>query len=171
MISWIQQNWLCAAVLAYAAGMTLYCHYRGFLRTVLSAASLILALICTRILAPAVSDWVSREMQADLAGSYQIRLICFLVLFLCLRMVISLVIKVSDLVTKLPVLHGLNEIGGAVLGLAIALVTIWVGDLVLLIFRASEWAQPLTAQVEVSPILSWIRANNQILSWIHQIGT
>mgnify|MGYP002539546330 FL=1 len=74
----------------------------------------------------------------DYVGKYLadrvIRVIIFTVLFIVFYAFLHIIIVWLNLISRLPILYGLNKIAGAVLGLAEALIFIWVGALVLTLF-------------------------------------
>ena len=76
----------------------------------------------------------------DYVGKYLadrvIRVIIFTVLFIVFYAFLHIIIVWLNLISRLPILYGLNKIAGAVLGLTEALIFIWVGALVLTCFRA-----------------------------------
>lgn len=67
----------------------------------------------------------------DYVGKYLadrvIRVIIFTVLFIVFYAFLHIIIVWLNLISRLPILYGLNKIAGAVLGLAEALIFIWVG--------------------------------------------
>ena len=65
-----------------------------------------------------------------------------------------------DLVARLPIISGLNQIAGAVLGLCQALLFIWLASFVLTIFSTTPWARAAFAQIEASPFLTFLYQNN-----------
>ena len=56
--AFLEDNWLSVVVAGYLIGMTLYGHYRGFLKLVISMTALIISLIAVRILMPQVTDFL-----------------------------------------------------------------------------------------------------------------
>ena len=64
--------------------------------------------------------------------------------------------------TVLPILYGLNKIAGAVLGLAEALIFIWVGALVLTLFSGSEIGKSMITQINGSIWLTWLYDHNML---------
>ena len=78
----------------------------------------------------------------DYVGKYLadrvIRVIIFTVLFIVFYAFLHIIIVWLNLISRLPILYGLNKIAGAVLGLMEALIFIWVGALVLTLFSGSE---------------------------------
>lgn len=74
----------------------------------------------------------------DYVGKYLadrvIRVIIFTVLFTVFYASLHIVIVWLNLLSRLPIIYGLNKIAGAVLGLTEALIFVWIGCLVLTLF-------------------------------------
>lgn len=67
---------------------------------------------------------------ADYLGSYLSNIVFnvlgFVILFVIMWLLLHIVLQLADVFTKLPVIHGINQIIGAVLGLSEGLICIWV---------------------------------------------
>ena len=74
-----------------------------------------------------------------------------------------------DLIAKLPILSGLNQIAGAVLGAAEALVFIWIACLVFTALSGTALGRGVLAQVEASVWLSWLYDHNMLTLMIFGI--
>lgn len=107
------------------------------------------------------------ELFADYVAGYLadliIRLIVFIILFLAVFILLHVVVVWLDLIAKLPILSGLNQIAGAVLGAAEALIFIWFACLILTALSGTAFGRGLLAQVEASVWLSWIYDHNMLL--------
>lgn len=227
--AFLEDNWLSVVVAGYLIGMTLYGHYRGFLKLVISMTALIISLIAVRILMPQVTDflrdntgihqWMEENMlnavgletggqeisQAllpaeqrsviegislpeslkealiennneeiyqmlgvdqfvDYIGSFLadriINTLAFILLFLLVYVAVRVLAHLLDLVAKLPVLSGINQIAGAVLGLCLGLFYFWIFCLVLNLFVSTQWGQYLINDIENTPWISFLYRNN-----------
>lgn len=74
------------------------------------------------------SDFISRAVLRTLLG---------ILLFFAVSILLRILMHVLDIFTHLPVLHGLNQIFGALLGLAEGLFLVWTGFLVLGFFEGT----------------------------------
>ena len=61
MMEWLKLHWLSAAVIIFMLSMTLYGHYRGFLKTALSTSALIVSLILANTATPYFGDFLKRN--------------------------------------------------------------------------------------------------------------
>ena len=102
----------------------------------------------------------------DYVGKYLadrvIRVIIFTVLFIVFYAFLHIIIVWLNLISRLPILYGLNKIAGAVLGLAEALIFIWVGSLVLTLFSGSEIGKSMIDQINGSVWLTWLYDHNML---------
>ena len=104
---------------------------------------------------------------ADYIGAYLSNMIlsglAYIVVFLAVFLAIHLIMRWLDLIAKLPILSGLNQIAGAGLGLAEGLLLIWIGCLLLTLFAATPGGIPLLHQIEKSAWLSFLYDNNFLM--------
>ncbi len=222
-------SWLSVLVAAYLIGMTLYGHYRGFLRLVVSMTALLIALAGVRLMLPQVTsylkentefhqwmeesmlravgmdEWSSEEDTAmlpaeqraviegislpesmkealiennneeiyqllgvdqfiDYIGSFLadrvINTMAFIVLFLVVYIVVRILAHFLNVVSHIPVLSGINQIAGAILGLAMALFYFWIFCLILNLFVGMGWGQYLISSIEETPWIAFLYQNN-----------
>lgn len=97
------------------------------------------------------------DMVLNLAGT----VILFLAVFVGLRVLV----RCLDLVARLPVIHGINQIAGAILGGWQAMLYLWIGCLVANLCSGTSWAQAVLSQIQASPWLNFLYQYNP-LGWI-----
>lgn len=85
----------------------------------------------------------------------------FIVAFLAIRFLISWL----DLVARLPILSGINQVAGAILGGLQGLLILWVAGLIVKACSAMPWAQEVLAQIDGSLWLGVLYHNN-IFNWL-----
>lgn len=83
-----------------------------------------------------------------------LNLVGFVILFVVVYVMIRLLMNALDLMAKLPILSGLNQIAGALLGGVQGLFFIWIASLVITACSSMSWAMKLIAQIEASKWLS-----------------
>lgn len=227
MIEFMNDYWLSVLVAVYLVGMTLYGHYRGFIRQTVSVAALVISIVAVNLASPYVktfllesegvqtavtkavssaldgtpSDWEQESQPsaqrayieelplpeqikslliennnsevyemlgvdhfADYLAAYIVEMIVsavsYIGVFLAVYICLHLIMRWMDLVARLPIISGLNQIAGAVLGLCQALLFIWLASFVLTIFSTTPWARAAFAQIEASPFLTFLYQNN-----------
>lgn len=97
------------------------------------------------------------NMVLNLVGS----VLLFLVVFLLIRFLAGWL----DLVAKLPVISGMNQIAGAVLGGLQALLVLWLAGFVVRACAGMPWTQGIQAQIQSSVWLSFLYYNN-LFNWL-----
>jgi uncharacterized membrane protein required for colicin V production len=93
-----------------------------------------------------------------------VNLIAVVLLFIIIRILLSLAINIVDILTKLPVLHTLNRLGGALFGLAQGIIFVWVVLCVLTFFFLNEENAALFSQIEAGVLTGFLYNNNPIMN-------
>lgn len=103
---------------------------------------------------------------AEYIGNYLanviVNLIGFVILFVVIYITLKLLAGALNLVAKLPVLSGINQIAGALLGGLEGLFFLWLAFLPVTAFSASSWASAVLEQIEASPWLSFLYHYNPV---------
>lgn len=97
------------------------------------------------------------DMVLNLIGS----IILFVLVYVSLR----IIVYGLDLIAHLPILHGINQIAGAILGLVRGLLWIWGFFLVTELLSGMAWTQPVISQIHKSLWLTFLYQNN-LFNWI-----
>ena len=228
MKEFLTQYWLSVLIAVYLVGMTLYGHYRGFIRQAVSIVALVVSIVAVNLASPYVKDFLlqseivqsavrsgiesvlengvslvpeqeeqpsaqrsyieSLELPEQLKGvliennnnevyellgvdrftdylvSYIMEMIVsaisYVVVFLAVFILLHLLMRWLDLMARLPILSGINQIAGAVLGLSQALIFIWLASVVLMIFATTSWGKAVFDQIEASAFLTFLYRNN-----------
>ena len=228
MKEFLTQYWLSVLIAVYLVGMTLYGHYRGFIRQAVSIVALVVSIAAVNLASPYVKDFLlqseivqsavrsgiesvlengvslvpeqeeqpsaqrsyieSLELPEQLKGiliennnnevyellgvdrftdylvSYItekiVSAISYVVVFLAVFILLHLLMRWLDLMARLPILSGINQIAGAVLGLSQALIFIWLASVVLTIFATTSWGKAVFDQIEASAFLTFLYRNN-----------
>lgn len=162
MQEWLSENWLWLLIVVYLAGMMLYCHYIGFMRTALSFMSAVVAIVITRLILPSVTGWAMTVFHLEDIPIFRLNIVIFLVVFIILLILVKLIIHATDLVANIPVIHGLNQIAGAVLGVVLGLLFVWLAFLIVSAFNETGWATDVVIRVNNSRFVSFIWEHNLI---------
>lgn len=100
----------------------------------------------------------------DYIGSYLadtvLNSIGFVLLFAAVFLASKIVIRWLDLISRLPVLSGINKLAGALLGGLEGLVFVWLVCILITAFSGTEWGLALTQQIEMSKWLSYLYSHN-----------
>lgn len=113
-----------------------------------------------------VYDLLGVDAFAGYIGNYLanviINFIGFVILFLVIYTALKLLAKALDLVAKLPVLSGMNQLAGALLGGLQGLFFLWLASLPVTAFATASWATAILDQIEASSWLSFLYHYNLI---------
>lgn len=105
----------------------------------------------------------------DYLGAYLANMVLNLIgsvlLFIVVYLAIRLLVKWLDLIAKLPILSGINQIAGAVLGGLQGLLVLWLAGLIVKACSSMPWSQAVLAQIEGSVWLGFLYHNN-IFNWL-----
>jgi uncharacterized membrane protein required for colicin V production len=106
-----------------------------------------------------ISDYIN-----GFFANMAINLIAIVIVYLLLRFGTSLVLNILDVLTRLPVIHSLNALGGLAFGLIEGVIVIWALMCVLTFFLLSN--KDLFQQLESGSITGFFYDNNPIMGWL-----
>lgn len=92
-----------------------------------------------------ISSWLANAV---------VRLAGYVILFIIAFTLIHILMKWLDLMAKLPILHGMNQLAGAVLGAVQGLLFLWVLSLLVTACSGMGWAASVITQINQSWWLS-----------------
>ena len=92
-----------------------------------------------------------------------LNLVSFLVTFLLAIIIVKALMFAVHIIGELPVLGLVNHIGGAALGLVLAIVIIWIGFLVMTLAYTTAAGAACFEMMEQSPILRFLYDSNPLL--------
>lgn len=114
-----------------------------------------------------VYDMLHVEEFADYIGAYLsnviINIIGFILLFVVVYVLIQIIMRWLDLMAKLPILSGINQIAGALLGAVEGLVFFWIFSLLVTACSGTGWGMAVIHQIESSPWLSFLYSHNILI--------
>ena len=96
--------------------------------------------------------------------------ISFLIIFIVARIILKIIEESMDLISKLPILHGMNALGGVACGLIHGLIILWILCIVITMFAWTEYGQWTLAQINESSLLSLLYKNNYLISALTNMG-
>lgn len=103
-------------------------------------------------------------------GAYMAKVIIgmlsFLVTFLLVTIVVRAVIFALDIIADLPVINGLNRLGGALLGLSSGVIIAWIAFIILTLLYTTAVGKMGFAMIEESSFLRFLYDHNIIMSWV-----
>lgn len=84
------------------------------------------------------------------------------ILFAVIYSLIHMLVRWLHILSRLPILYGLDHIAGAVLGVFQGLVLLWLGCFVVGLCSATSWGRELEQQIQASAWLSFLYQYNMI---------
>ena len=106
----------------------------------------------------------------DYIAGYLSRLILkaasFIGIFLVLSLILWLALKSADLITKIPIIKGINRFLGVVAGFVNALVITWLFFLVTVMFLGNETGGKLMEEIYKSPLLTLLFNENLLMKYL-----
>ncbi|SFQ48474.1 Colicin V production protein [Lachnospiraceae bacterium XBB1006] len=87
----------------------------------------------------------------------------FLGSFVIVGLLVNFIGGALDIVTKLPVIHGINQLLGAVAGALEALLIIWILGMLVTAFCLEESCYPIFSMIKENQLLSFLYENNGII--------
>lgn len=111
-------------------------------------------------------DYISRYLTSLVMNA-----IAFIITLIATIISLRLLLKMLDFLTELPILNGINRVGGLLLGAAQGLAAVWIFFIIVTIFGATPFGQETYKSINDSAILSVIYNNNLLLTVITSMST
>lgn len=86
----------------------------------------------------------------------------FIALIICV-ILMHVLEGVIDIVSKIPILKGVNKVLGIIAGLLQGLIMVWLFFYLITIFQSTNWGQNILSMIQSSSFLSSLYENNIIL--------
>lgn len=96
--------------------------------------------------------------------------VSFLIVFLLAFILLKVIEAGLDLISKLPVLHGINVLGGVVCGMIHGMIILWILCIAITVFAWTGPGQWISAQINSNPLLSFLYSHNFLLSALTNMG-
>ena len=103
------------------------------------------------------------EYIADYLTGIVMNGLSFLITYFLARILIGFVMKILDILTRLPVVHGINKLAGALVGGAKAILLLWIALLLLTICYNTQIGKTGIQIVEKDPFLGFMYNNNLLI--------
>lgn len=132
----------------------------GMVREIISFVSLVVMSVAIVLLGIALSSYMDKDI---------IKMIVAVILFLVLcivHRVISLLFFSAKVISKLPVVHGLDRLAGGIVGVLETVLIVWVIFALLMSFGLGVLGQQLILYIKESRILSFLYEHNYLAYWV-----
>ncbi|WP_310602234.1 CvpA family protein [Anaerosporobacter sp.] len=95
-----------------------------------------------------------------------INAIGFIITYIVVTILLFIICAALNIISKLPIINGLNKTAGLLVGLFEGLLIVWMLCIVLTAFSSTEYAQKLFELIKESEFLSALYNNNLLLKYI-----
>lgn len=128
----------------------------GMVREIISFVSLIVMSVSVVLLAVALGSYLDKDMISMIVA-----IILFLVLCILHRLV-SVVFFSAKVISKLPVVHGIDRVLGGVVGVCETIIITWVIFSLVMAFGLGVIGDQIMLYIKESSILSFLYENNYL---------
>ncbi len=138
-------------------------YHKGMVREIISFVSLIVLCIMAVLLASALQSYTEKEF-VGVAVS-----VLLLVVILIAHHLLGLVFFSAKLISKLPIIHGLDKLLGIAVGVMETVILLWTAYTFLMTFETGMLGQMVFAYTQDTPILLMLYRCNLLADWISSI--
>lgn len=96
-------------------------------------------------------------------------LLSYLITYLIVWIILRIVISILNEITKLPILNGLNHIGGALFGFSKGMIYLLLFFLVISLLGNTEIGKSAMQMIQENNLLLWLYENNPVLKVITDV--
>jgi len=94
----------------------------------------------------------------------------FIIVMLLVMIILGIISKALDIISKLPLINGLNKTAGLFAGLIHGIVIAWIGFIILTMFSSTNIGKTMFLLISESKFLTMLYDNNLLLRYITDIG-
>lgn len=94
----------------------------------------------------------------------------FILVMLIIMIALGIISKTLDIISKLPIINGLNKTAGLFAGLLHGIIIVWIGFIFLIMFSSSSVGKTMFLLINESKFLTTLYNNNLLLKYITDIG-
>lgn len=115
--------------------------------------------------AKSFSEYASRYLAVVILNAAS-----FLLTYIITSILLAFIVRALDLISKLPIINGLNKTAGLLIGILNGLIALWILCIVLTMFSTTEIGGNIYNCINDSRILSSIYNNNLLLRFITDLA-
>lgn len=107
-----------------------------------------------------------RDYVSAFLTSAVVQILVYVVSFLLALVVLKVIVNVLDLFAGLPILGGINRLGGFMLGIISGLLYLWIFFLIITVFGGTDLGGYLLREVAGDKILDYLYQNNLLMQFL-----
>lgn len=92
--------------------------------------------------------------------------VSYCVVFIVLYIILKIIASVTGIISRLPVIHQADRLGGFAAGLVEGLIVVWLAFAIVTAVGNSSWAADILAQIHENNLLEFLYNNNLIMKII-----
>lgn len=120
---------------------------------------------------------IYKLMGVDSVGDYiggvfatmAINVLSFILVFIVISIALGIVVRILDLVSKLPILHQINKLGGAILGSITGIIIVWGICTIFAVVMTVKVDSSLALVIDKSSIGKFFFENNPLMKFVSDI--
>lgn len=159
-----ETNWVLIGVLVVLALFMIHGYQKGFIRLAVSMVSLIITIGLSAVITGYVSEYIQRF--TPVKDEWKAGILGFLLAFIIITIIIKFTVMSLDVIANLPIIKGINKTAGILLGLAQALILIWIIFLGIDLFSGREISGILMDYVNRNDFLKFLYDQNILMKLI-----
>ncbi|MCR5690635.1 MAG: CvpA family protein [Eubacterium sp.] len=149
----------CVAVLIFA-----FCVWQGWYQGLLLRAFRLVHVALTLVVAIFLQPYIEAYLPKDLEARAGL---AYVIAFAFSLLVLIIIAKLLRIVDRLPVIETLNKTGGILLGIAIAVVSIWFVMYIMDLFKGVDWCDMVNEAIDDSQPLRMLHKWNPLPKLYH----
>lgn len=106
----------------------------------------------------------------EYVGAYIAKVIADIIAFLVTMLVVTIAVRIAigmlGILDKIPVIGGMNRLAGALVGVGIGIVVVWIGFIVVTLLYDTAFGRMCFDNIETNPILSALYDSNFLMKYI-----
>lgn len=157
-------NWVLIGVLAVLILFMIHGYQKGFIRLSISMVSLIITIGLSAVITGYVSEYIQKL--TPVKDEWKAGILGFLLSFIIITIIIKFTVMSLDVIANLPIIKGINKTAGILLGLAQALVLIWIVFLGVELFSGKEISGMFMDYISQNEFLKFLYDQNIIMKLI-----
>ncbi|MCI5700131.1 MAG: CvpA family protein [Lachnospiraceae bacterium] len=113
-------------------------------------------------------DTFAGYLAAFLASAI-VQILVFLISFIAASIILKVITNILDLFANLPILGGINRLGGFMLGIISGLLYLWVFFLLITLFGGTEVGAYLLKEIAGDKLLDYLYENNLLMQFLMSV--
>ena len=157
-------------VLCVIAGSTIYGAQRGFLKTIIPIATIILTFWVVSVIMPYFSDYLKKDARQLAFIEVICDILAFGVTCFIMKVIIKLSMKLVEAITAVPVIHGTDRILGIFAGIFFGFLLVWVAFYFMLLVVGRENGAAFFRMVDSDIFLKYLYNHNILMTFINSVA-